>query len=138
MRGWGPFIAHSRWDVPFRDYTREIGPRAACMLLIETREALEDIEAICATPGVDAVVVAGFDLSIDLGLPGDFGHPDFEAAVLRIETAAKAAGIALGGVAFTPEQAAALRARGYRIISNFDVLALKESVARQAAWARGG
>lgn len=136
VRGWGPFIAHARWGAPLPDYAATVGPRAACMLLIETRGALEEIEAICATPGVDIVVVASFDLSMDLGAPGRFDHPDVLAAVARIEAAAHAAGVALGGVAFTAEQAAALKARGYRMISGFDVLAFRDSVARLAGWAR--
>jgi 4-hydroxy-2-oxoheptanedioate aldolase len=136
VRGVGPFVAHSRWGVGFADYAREVGPRAAALLLIETRDAVEEIEAICAVEGVDALVLAGFDLSMDLGIPGRFDHPDFAAAVARVEAAAAAAGVPLGGVAFTAEQAAALKARGYRMIAGFDVLSLKESFARYAAWAR--
>ena len=138
VRGVGPFLAHSRWNVPFPDYARDIGPRAAGLLTIETREAEEHIEAICAVEGVDSLVVALFDLTMDLGVPGRLDHPDVAAAVAQVEAAAHAAGIPLGGVALTPEAAQALKARGYRLLAGFDVLLLKQAAAAHAGWARGG
>lgn len=58
----------------------------------ETAEALESIEEIAAIEGVDGIFVGPFDLSIALGIPGEFGHPRFRAALHRILTACRAAG----------------------------------------------
>jgi len=38
-RGWGPFIAHSRWGVELLDYLPKRGHETVCGLLIETRAA---------------------------------------------------------------------------------------------------
>jgi 4-hydroxy-2-oxoheptanedioate aldolase len=46
-RGWGPFVAHARWGVGLFDYLPQRGGEAVCVLLIETRAAVENIEAIC-------------------------------------------------------------------------------------------
>jgi 4-hydroxy-2-oxoheptanedioate aldolase len=42
-RGWGPFIAHSRWSVELQDYLPKRGPETVCGLLIETKDAVDNI-----------------------------------------------------------------------------------------------
>lgn len=136
-RGWGPFIAHSREQVGLLDYVSEIGPEAVCCLLIETVEAVENIEEIFAVEGVDFAFVAQFDLSTALGASGDFEAPAFKAAVERVEQAAFAAGIPLGAAAFHEAQAKEAFAKGYRVIGGFDVLWLKAAVSRMTEWTEG-
>lgn len=133
-RGFGPFLAHSRWDTTLANYRAQIEPRLVCCLLVETADAVENIEAICAVPGIDLIVPAQFDLSTDLGIPGQFDHPAFAAAIARVEGAAKAAGLPLGQVALQPEAAAALFARGYSVIAGFDALWLRAAASATQSW----
>lgn len=56
----------------------------------ETVESLEHIEEIMAIEGVDAIFVGPYDLSISMGIPGQFEAPEFIAAIDRIIAAAKA------------------------------------------------
>lgn len=58
----------------------------------ETVGALEHIEEIAAIDGVDGIFVGPFDLSISMGIPGDFANPVFRAALTRIINACRAAG----------------------------------------------
>ncbi len=58
----------------------------------ETAEALAIIEDICAVDGVDGIFVGPFDLSISMGMPGQFDAPEFQAAITRIVAACRAAG----------------------------------------------
>ena len=58
----------------------------------ETAESLAIIEDICAVDGVDGIFVGPFDLSISMGMPGQFDAPEFQAAVTRIVAACCAAG----------------------------------------------
>lgn len=58
----------------------------------ETVGCLEHIEEIAAVDGVDGIFVGPFDLSVAMGIPLDFEHPDFKAALRRILDACKAAG----------------------------------------------
>ena len=58
----------------------------------ETAEALGIIEDICAVDGVDGIFVGPFDLSISMGMPGQFDAPEFQAAITRIVAACHAAG----------------------------------------------
>ena len=68
-----------------------------CLLVqVETREALEDLDAICAVPGIDGVFIGPADLSASLGYLGEPGHPNvreiIKDAVKRIRAAGKPAG----------------------------------------------
>lgn len=133
-RGWGPFVAHSRWGVPIFDYAAGPAREVICMLLLETRDAVANIEAICAVEGIDCVVIAPFDLSTELGVPGQLDHPTMREAVKRIEDAVLKAKIPLGGVGLTREASQAQVARGYRMIGGFDILWLKGAVSQSCAW----
>lgn len=133
-RGFGPFIAQSRWGTDLAGYRSEIEPELICVLLIETGDAIRNIDAICAVEGIDLIVPAPFDLSTDLGIPGQFDHPDFQAALSKVEAAANAAGIPLGTVALTQPQAEAVFARGYRVIAGFDLIWLREKTMQVQDW----
>ena len=78
-RGFGPFIAHSHWKVGLLDFAAEMDGKLVCCLLIETVEAIENVDEICAVKGIDLIVPAQFDLSTAFGVSGQFDHPDFVA-----------------------------------------------------------
>lgn len=135
VRGWGPFVAHSRFGGLLGEYSREVAPHLTCCLLIETVEAVENIERILQVPGIDLAVVAQFDLSTALGAEGDFNSPAFVAALETIEHAVFASGVPIGGAALTAEQSASLIAKGYRVlIHGFDVLMLKQQITAFKTW----
>lgn len=136
-RGFGPFIAQSRWQTTLPAYQRDVEDQLVTCLLIETTEAVDNIEDICAVEGVDMLVLAAFDLSTSLGVSGQFDHPAFVAAQSKIEKCAMDRGMPLGGVAMVQEQADAQLARGYRLIAGFDVLWLRAKSAELCGWASG-
>ena len=133
-RGFGPFIAHSAAGVPLLEYKDAVDGTLTCILLVETADAIENIEEIAAVAGIDLLVPAQFDLSTDLGISGQFEHPDFQAAIAKVEKAANDAGVPLGNVAMTPQQATGLFAKGYRVICGFDLLWLKAKTTESQGW----
>jgi 4-hydroxy-2-oxoheptanedioate aldolase len=135
-RGFGPFIAHSRWGTSLTDYPKQMDDNLTCCLLVETADAVANIDEICSVEGVDLLVPAVFDLSTDLGVMGQFDHPDLLAAMSKVEAAAKAAGIALGNAALNETQARTLFGRGYRVIAGFDALWLREKTAQAQSWCK--
>lgn len=135
-RGFGPFFAHSHYGTTLLGYPAEAARRLVCMLLIETAEAVENIDEILAVEGIDVIIPAQFDLSTNLGLQGQFDHPDFVAALERIERASDAAGIPRGSVALNEAQAGAAFARGCRLIAGFDILWLRNTAAQAQGWCR--
>ena len=137
QRGWGPFIAHSRWNVELMEYRQLYEKKIVCIILIETKEAVEDIVNICDVEGIDAIFVAKFDLSTSLGISGDFENDIFKAAIKTIEEVARKKNIPLGGGPLnTRTDCDELSKRGYRLFANFDVLRLKHSIKQHIAWLR--
>jgi 2-keto-3-deoxy-L-rhamnonate aldolase RhmA len=66
--------------------------------IIETKEAIEQIDAIAAVPGVDALQVGTSDLSVSLGVPGELDHPGVQDTVrLTIKTCNRHGKIAVVG-----------------------------------------
>jgi 4-hydroxy-2-oxoheptanedioate aldolase len=129
-RGWGPMVAHARHATTLAGYADEVAPHLTCCVLLETREAVEHADAILAVDGIDLGVLAPFDLSTALGVPGRFDAPAFVDAVAAIERAAAARGVPLAGVALTAERSAELEAAGYRVlVQGIDTVMLAERVA---------
>jgi len=129
-RGWGPFAAHARYRTTPGEYARTIGPQMTCWIQVETLEAVEAIEEIVQVPGIDAIFIAPFDLSIALGIEQQFDAPRFLEAVGAVERAVLGAGIPLAGAAFDAARAAELTARGYRaLMRGIDVFMLSGAVA---------
>jgi 4-hydroxy-2-oxoheptanedioate aldolase len=90
-----------------------------CIVMIETKEALSNLDAIVSTPGVDAVLVGPVDLALDLGLGLDVtgSHPDLLAATDQVIAACKRHGRIPGGVAMSPQNAEVLLERGMRLLT---------------------
>jgi 4-hydroxy-2-oxoheptanedioate aldolase len=134
-RGWGPFVAHSRWGVELFDYLDQRGGETVCTILIETRSAIDNIEEICKVEGIDCLTIAPFDLSTDLGVSGRLDAPELVEAVNHAERVILEARVPLGGAALTKEQTQALVQKGYRLLwHQFDVLMLKQFVRQTAEW----
>jgi 4-hydroxy-2-oxoheptanedioate aldolase len=80
-----------------QDYLQRVQDELCVLVQIETRSALQDLEAIAAVEGVDGLFIGPSDLSAALGHLGNPDHPEVRAAIedagRRILKAGKAAGI---------------------------------------------
>lgn len=104
----------------------------------ETAEALSDIETIAAMDGVDGIFIGPFDLSISMGMPGDFENPQFRAALARILSACRAAGKPCLIFAGDGAGAAVRFAQGYDAVAmGLDATLLITGVKAQIAAGRG-
>ena len=97
IRGMGSGLARSsRWN-QYPDYVNEANDQVCLLVQVETVQALANIDAISAVPGVDGVFIGPADLSASMGLRGQAQHPDVVAAIrdglARIRRAGKASGI---------------------------------------------
>jgi len=97
IRGMGSALARaSRWQAHTR-YVHEANDQVCVLVQAETVTALQNLDAIAATPGVDGVFIGPADLSASMGHPGNAAHPDVQVAIAdgvrRIRAAGKAPGI---------------------------------------------
>jgi 4-hydroxy-2-oxoheptanedioate aldolase len=86
----------SRWG-HYPDYYQRANQEVCLIVQAESREALNNLDAIAATPGVDGVFIGPADLSASMGHVGNAAHPEVQAAIAdaiaRIRKAGKAPGI---------------------------------------------
>jgi 4-hydroxy-2-oxoheptanedioate aldolase len=127
-RGFGPFYAPARFGLTMQTYAEPADREILCILLIEHKDAIDDIDAILRVPGVDACLIAPFDLAMSYGHRDGPDHPEVQDGIRRAEQAIAASPIHLGGLALTGEIANAMIGRGYRLIlTGFDTLLLQRA-----------
>lgn len=73
---------------PMADYMAHANRETFIVVQIEDREAVEDVEAIAATPGVDILFIGPGDLSQSYGIPLQTGHPLIQEATAKVAAAA--------------------------------------------------
>ncbi|HEY2868619.1 MAG TPA: aldolase/citrate lyase family protein [Gaiellales bacterium] len=88
---------------------------------IESPRGIENAEEILAVPGIDVAWLGQFDLSLGLGVPGQFDHPSYLDAVDHLVRAAQARGIPLGQLVGSVEDGRAMRDRGFQVLAFCDV-----------------
>lgn len=80
-----------------KDYARRAHEELCVLVQVETKGALDQLEAICAVDGVDGVFIGPADLHASMGYPGEASHPAIvpviEDAIRRIRKAGKAPGV---------------------------------------------
>ena len=86
------------------------------MVQIESGTGLKNVEALSREPWIDATMLGPYDLSLNLGLWGQLGHPDLVQAIDQVRDGATAAGKPCGMVMGKPEQARFWRDRGYPLL----------------------
>jgi 4-hydroxy-2-oxoheptanedioate aldolase len=119
-RSWGPHRATTIAQMPDQKvYLRGANALTVSFAMIETRTALDNVEAIAATPGIDALFLGPADLSIALsnGADVDPMTSAVERALDRISAAASKTGKFLGAYCHTAERAVALAERGVRFLA---------------------
>ncbi len=103
-------------------------------LMIESVEGVKNVAEIAAVDGVDVIQLGPFDLTYDMGIPGQFEHPDFIQALANIESATLAAGKMLGGMPLPGLPIASVLQRGYRFITiGADVPMFSQALATHLA-----
>ncbi len=106
-----------------------IHARTLVIAQIETADGLAHVEAIAATPGIDVLFLGHFDLTNFLGIPGQFSHPDYLDALVRIVAACARHGKTPGFLATDAVWARDYLARGFRMMAfGIDTLLLRDAL----------
>lgn len=128
-RSWGPLVASLRHP----DNRGWAAEHVAVIPMIETAEALENLDDILSVQGVDAIYVGPADLSLSLGLAP---QPDHDSPIFNDALAAIVAGCRRHGVVPGIHATGALtqrrRDQGFRMITvTGDALALRAGFASE-------
>jgi 2-keto-3-deoxy-L-rhamnonate aldolase RhmA len=108
-------------------YLEERNKQVVVIIGIESVPAIDNLDAILDVGGIDAIFIGPNDLSITLGIPDEYAHPRFVAAVEHIISTAQRRGIPAGGHWQTVEDVDRWMARGSRfILFSSDARALTE------------
>jgi 4-hydroxy-2-oxoheptanedioate aldolase len=134
-RSFGPVMAGMRAS----GYHTTANDTVAVIPMIETVQALRNIDDILAVPGVDAIYVGPADLSLSLGLPpgNNDDRTEFTEALLAIVAACRNAGV-VPGIHSTGDLAGRRLEQGFRMITVCgDLLAMRTRMTDELAQARG-
>ena len=99
-RGDGPLTAARYWGLTQHEYYSKadvwpLNPAGEILviLMIESVEAIENLDSILAVPGVGAIMIGEGDLSQQLGHPRRYDHPVVVEHITRVLAAAQRAGV---------------------------------------------
>ncbi|MGN6491810.1 MAG: HpcH/HpaI aldolase family protein [Agriterribacter sp.] len=92
---------------------------------IESVPAMEKLEQLLSVPGLDAVFIGPHDLSISLGIPEQYDHPEFEKAVTYIIHTTRRMGLSIGiHFSLEPERQIRWMKEGVNIVIHSSDIAL--------------
>jgi 2-keto-3-deoxy-L-rhamnonate aldolase RhmA len=139
-RGVALQVAHDRYRPgSVADKFTAANDRSMIVCQIETAEGVENVDAMAAIDGVDCLWVGHFDLSVSLGVPGEFDHPKFKAAIDKTIAATRKHNKALGRLVPTVEQGIEIYGEGFDFICySGDVWVLHNALAEAIDKLRAG
>jgi len=108
---------------------------ALCIVMVETAQALEELDAIAATPGLDGILVGPVDLALAMGFPLSLEmRPEILDAIERVGSACARHGLICASVSFDIANAAQQLARGVTLLtSGSDSMFMRRSAEAELA-----
>lgn len=115
IRSYGPVRANVYGG---RDYFANANETVLCIVMIETRQAIDSVDEIVGTPGVDVAYIGPADLSVSLGYPPGPYHEDagYAGAVQKVVDACERHGVIAGFHGGNPENARARIEQGFLFV----------------------
>ncbi|RSH85757.1 hypothetical protein EHS25_003898 [Saitozyma podzolica] len=131
-RGYGPMFCPHTFNVAEATYPTQADKSLLVIVQIESRKAIENVEAIAAVPGLDVLFIGPFDLSKQMNV--QFGSDEHEAAIQKTLKAAKSAGKTAAIFCSNGAQAKERLAQGFDMVSiTTDVGSVAAEFDRQLA-----
>ncbi len=108
---WGEFDS-------YRDYMNAVNEQLLVIPMIETIEAMDNLDEILAVPGIDVLLIGPSDLSINLDVALDYPNPEYVEALDKIAAACANAGV-VPGLYFIPPglELSDLISKGYKFFT---------------------
>ncbi len=103
-RGVAKMVRASRFAQNFDNYYKEASDTIIGILQIETKEVLHHLDEVAAMEGIDVLFIGPADLTMELGIFGQFDHPLYIKAISDTVLAAQKANKAVGILFFNIEE----------------------------------
>lgn len=105
-----------RWGLESADYLSTANEETLVIPLIESRTAVENIDQILATPGIETIYLGLADMSATYGYPGQWEAPGVKEAVARVLQSAESHGVTSGILARDRGEIASRLAEGFSLV----------------------
>ena len=129
-RGWGSGGAHDDYtSAPSPDYPVQANAANVIVVQLETRRGWEARDEIFSVPGIDATFIGPNDLSLSLGYPRQFDHPEVTRAMDDIFASAAEHGVAPGMHCFGVDETRKWIQRGALFVAHSSDLSLMHGKA---------
>jgi 2-keto-3-deoxy-L-rhamnonate aldolase RhmA len=138
-------IAHDDYrGVDIAGAARQANEETLVIVQTETAKAVENVDEIISVDGVDVAWIGQCDMTISLGIPGQYDHPDFLRAFDKVLNACDKYNVALGYLPLDVPDALNMIDKGVRCIAysadvflfsnalRTDVEKIRESIARRS------
>ena len=116
-RGVAKMVRATGFGQNFTDYYKNAKENIVGIVQIETVEVLNHLDEIAAMDGIDVLFIGPADLTMELGIFGQFDHPLFKDALKATVNAASKAGKATGILFFNPDDYKTYHHLGIRMIA---------------------
>ncbi len=84
------------FEISWADYIKMANRETMVITMCENKEGVDNLEEIVKVPGVDIIMIGAYDLSVSLGIPGQFDNPLVLEALARAQKITLAAGKVVG------------------------------------------
>jgi 2-keto-3-deoxy-L-rhamnonate aldolase RhmA len=116
-RGVALGVAHDLYRAAGPEFFARANEDTTVIIQLESARAFENLESIVSVPGVDVAWVGHYDLTLSMGLPGQFEHPQFLQAMDNLVAACQRYGVAPGFLPPTEDAALHWISKGFRMLS---------------------
>lgn len=126
-------IAHDDYSVvDVAESAKHANEETLIIVQTETAKSVENVDEILSVDGIDVAWLGQCDMSISLGIPGQYDHPDFLGAFDKILNACKKYDVALGYLPMDVADATAMIDRGARCIAySVDIFLYSATLKRE-------
>lgn len=103
MRGFNPYTAFGGYGKMSAGFFQKENDRLRLGVILESKEAFDNIDEILSVDGIDIIYIGQYDLSVSLGIPGETSNPIvlklMKDAVEKINSIGKTAGCMIHSIA---------------------------------------
>ncbi|MDH4247249.1 MAG: aldolase/citrate lyase family protein [Deltaproteobacteria bacterium] len=134
----GPNVQLNFRALPALEAAKTVNEGTLIVIMLESPQAIANAEEIAAVPGVDVVFIGANDLTLEMGMQGQFSHPDVEKAFTQVIAACRKHGKypGFGGV-YDENQSRKFIAAGMRfILSGGDLGMMMKAATERAKFLR--